>query len=100
MKRDKDEDNFGIRRRFIPVGGYHLRGSRFVKSDKKSLETKISGTTAIIGLLGSILFLSANLTGNVISNLSLKTSNMIGVVLFLVGVAGAFFYVRNIFKHS
>lgn len=60
-----------------------------------SLEKKVSETTAIIGLSGSILFLSSNLTGNVISNLSLKTSNIIGVVLFLVGIAGGFLYFRR-----
>ncbi|MBI2047043.1 hypothetical protein HYT26_02675 [Candidatus Pacearchaeota archaeon] len=90
--------NFDIKYRFIPAEGYHLRGNKFVKSDKKSLEGKVSATTAIIGLLGSIFFLSANLTGNVISNLSLKTSNMIGVVLFLVGVVGGLFYFRRKFS--
>ncbi len=113
---------YGLRYKYLPAEGYEVSKNRawFIK---KGLEGKVEGTTAILGLLASIFFLSANLTGNAISNLSLKNSNMIGVMLFLfivipcalgtgtlsplglgscprvntrlLGIAGAFFYFRK-----
>jgi hypothetical protein len=57
----------------------------------------LEGTMAasIIGLLGGLFFLSSNLTGNVIGNMTNSTSNWIGGVLFLVGIIGAFIYFKN-----
>ncbi|MBU4069774.1 MAG: hypothetical protein KJ646_02220 [Nanoarchaeota archaeon] len=48
---------------------------------------------ALIG--GGLLFLSPNLTGNAVGNLSNNASNLIGGVLFLIGLVGAFFSVRG-----
>jgi hypothetical protein len=66
--------------------------------EKKNLEGKVGATTAIIGLLGSILFLSSNFTGNAIGNISRSSGNWIGVVLFLVGIAGGLLYFRRKFS--
>ncbi|MEK6935649.1 MAG: DUF308 domain-containing protein [Nanoarchaeota archaeon] len=52
-------------------------------------------TASIVGLIGGIFFLSPNLTGNVIGNMTNSTSNIIGAILFAVGIAGAFFYFRK-----
>jgi len=68
------------------------------KREKPSrLERNVGGVTTIIGVLTSLFFLSSNLTGNMISNLSLKNSNIIGIIFFFIGVAGGFFYFRNRF---
>lgn len=55
----------------------------------------LEGTLAIIGLAGGIFFLSNNFTGNVIGSLNQTSSNIIGAVLFFVGILGAFFYFRR-----
>lgn len=62
---------------------------------QKSLEEKLSGTTALVGILGSLFFIGSNLTGNVIANLSSNTTNITGIILFLVGVVGAFFHFKE-----
>ncbi|MEK6846811.1 MAG: hypothetical protein AABY16_01445 [Nanoarchaeota archaeon] len=43
----------------------------------------------------SLFFLSSNITGNVIGNASLKVSNLVGALFFLVGLLGAWSWVRN-----
>ncbi len=55
----------------------------------------VGATTSIIGLSAGIFFLSSNITGNVIGNLTQTSSNIIGVILFVVGIVGAFFYFRR-----
>ena len=70
------------------------RDNRTNKKDIGGLEqslTIISG----IGILGALFFLSSNLTGNVISNLTQTSSNIIGGALFFVGLIGTFFYFRK-----
>lgn len=53
-----------------------------------------AAAAAIIGFVGAIIFLSSNLTGNVIG-LNETTSNWIGGVLFVIGLVGAFAYFRG-----
>ncbi len=53
-------------------------------------------TTAILGFVLGIFFLSPSITGNVIANLSQTTSNSIGFVLLLIGlISGILFYFRK-----
>jgi hypothetical protein len=56
--------------------------------------SKMEGALIIIGLAAGLLFLSPNLTGNVISNLSPGNPNIIGSILLLAGIVGAFFYFK------
>jgi hypothetical protein len=49
----------------------------------------------IVGFLGAIFFLSSNITGFAVSNMTSNSSNIAGVVFLLVGLVGAFFYVRR-----
>ena len=68
---------------------------------KRGVRVKSSGLEAtwviiaVIGLFGAIFFLSSNITGNVIGNLTQSSSNLFGAVLFLVGIVGAIFYFRK-----
>ncbi|MEK6898681.1 MAG: hypothetical protein AABW79_01130 [Nanoarchaeota archaeon] len=64
-----------------------LRGKR------SNLEKNISATTALVGLFLGIFFLSPNLTGNVIG-LNQDSSNLIGGILFLIGLIGTFVYFK------
>jgi hypothetical protein len=48
-----------------------------------------------VAVLGGLFCLSPNLTGNVIGNSSLSSSNVLGIALLLVGIVGAFIIVRK-----
>ena len=61
---------------------------------KSGLESKTAGAAAIIGFLGAAIFLSANITGNVIGSNS-TSSNGIGVLSVLVGLVGSFFWLKS-----
>ena len=54
----------------------------------------VTATTAVIGVIIGIFFLSSNITGNVIG-LNQTSSNWIGGVLFIIGLVGAFAYFRR-----
>ena len=62
---------------------------------KKSLESTTTALISMVGLLLGLAFLTPNLTGNVVGNLSEASTNIIGVVLFLIGLTGAFVYFRR-----
>lgn len=62
---------------------------------KQGLEGKVTSVIAISGLALSLFFLSSNITGNAIGNLTNSTSNYIGVIFLLLGIVGSFFYFRN-----
>lgn len=70
--------------------GYIIRG----RKKKDNLENT-AATTAIIAFLGSIFFMSPNVTGNAVANLSPASTNVTGVILFLLGIIGAFFCFRR-----
>jgi hypothetical protein len=58
---------------------------------KSNLELKtIGATTAIVGFIGSAIFLSTNFTGNVIANLNQSSANYMGAGFFLLGLVGLF----------
>ena len=68
---------------------------KFLGFDRKS-RRNLAIVGAFIGLIGSILFLSSNLTGNVIgSSLSQTSTNWIGGALFVIGLIGAFVYFKR-----
>ncbi len=46
-------------------------------------------------LLSSIFFLSSTFTGNVIGNLTKTNSNLIGAILFILGIIGLFAFTKN-----
>jgi tetratricopeptide (TPR) repeat protein len=51
-----------------------------------------AAATAIIGIIGGLLFFSSNLTGNVIG--SQDNTNFIGLAFVLMGIIGAFFWMK------
>ena len=84
---------YHLKVKFIPEPEYKFKdGTGFFK---EGLESKVGAFIGISGILASIFFLSSNLTGNVISNMTNLTSNLIGGILFIIGIAGAFFYFRK-----
>ncbi|MBI2046844.1 hypothetical protein HYT26_01620 [Candidatus Pacearchaeota archaeon] len=68
---------------------------RLERRKSSGLEKTSSIAVAIIGILGGIFFLSPNLTGNVIGNMTNSTSSIIGVTLLIIGLIGSFFLFRG-----
>ena len=93
-----NEDYFGKkqidkvnRKRLIKLGKYLQR--REDRNKDGGLEN-LSATTAIIGLIGGLFFLSSNFTGNVIG-LNQSTGNILGAVLLVGGLVGSLFWFRS-----
>jgi hypothetical protein len=59
-----------------------------------SLEGKVVFGLLFSSFLCSLIFLSGSITGNTISDLSFKASNIIGSLFFILGVIASFFYSR------
>lgn len=56
---------------------------------------KASGAVAVLSIFGSFIFLSSNLTGNVVGNLDKVASNWVGGLLFAIGLITAFVYLKK-----
>ena len=65
------------------------------QNEKGDLTSRLASAFAILGFGASIFFLSSNVTGNVVGNLTQNTSNAIGAVLFCVGLIAGLFYFRG-----
>ncbi len=50
---------------------------------------------ATLGLLGAIFFLSPNITGNAIGNMTNSSSSTIGIIFLFVGLIAGFFTLKN-----
>jgi hypothetical protein len=55
----------------------------------------VTSVIVIAGVLGGIFFLSTNITGNAIANVSQNSSNVLGAVLLVVGLVAGFFWVKK-----
>jgi hypothetical protein len=70
-------------------------------AEQKSHEPVMRGTRgfsavlSIVGILGGIFFLSSNITGNAIANVSPSSGNILGAVLLVVGLVAGFFWVKK-----
>lgn len=61
---------------------------------QKGIENKVVSILTVIGFTGALFFLSTNITGNVIGNLTNTTSNWLGGILFVLGIVGVYFWRR------
>jgi hypothetical protein len=66
-----------------------------LNGNKKTGLEKSLAVLSIGSILAGIFFLSPNLTGNVIGNITNNSSNIFGGVLFILGIVGAFFTLRK-----
>ena len=71
------------------------RDKAIARTGGKDITQTLSAIIGISGIAISIFFLSNNITGNVIGSLNISTSNVIGAILLLVGLVGAFFWFRK-----
>ncbi len=53
---------------------------------------KVGFATAIIGFLGSVFFMTNSFTGYAIVEINQQSSSLFGVVLFLIGIVGLYFW--------
>ena len=60
----------------------------------KRLERSLFSAASIMSLLGSLFFISFNLTGNV-SGISERDSSLMGIILFVSGLIFTFIFFRN-----
>jgi len=54
-----------------------------------------SASLAIVGIFSGLFFLSSNITGNAIANVSQSSGNILGAVLLVVGLVAGFFWVKK-----
>ncbi|MDP3026730.1 MAG: hypothetical protein Q8N63_03405 [Nanoarchaeota archaeon] len=97
--RPSRADNPAAHYRREDIEGYpdYVKAKRkaYILRGKKDNNLETAAITSIIGIVGGIFFLSPNLTGNVIGNITNPTSNIIGVTLLIVGLIGSFFWFRS-----
>jgi len=65
------------------------------KETKKSLEGKLAMIVSISGFILSAFFLSTNLTGNAIADLSTKTTSFLVAGSIIIGLVAGFFWFRS-----
>lgn len=91
------QQKYGLRFRFLPAEGYKLnkRGTKFIPrgGEDSGLTKRVAIIITISALTLSILLISPNLTGNTIG-LNPAISNWIGILLFILGIVGAFWYFK------
>jgi tetratricopeptide (TPR) repeat protein len=66
-----------------------------IAQNKKDLTSKLTPVIATLGLLSGLFFLSSNITGNTIADVSIKTSSFLGSGLLIVGLVVGFFWIKK-----
>ncbi len=96
------EDKYGIKRKIYgkedsPKIEIISKGIINYQKDrrKNKLEKNVTGIISVVGLISGIFFISSNITGNVISNLSIKINSFIGMGLLIIGLIAGFFWMKN-----
>lgn len=69
--------------------GYNLRGKK-----RSPLENFVIAI-AVVSLIGSIFFLSGNITGNAVGGLNQASLNWIGILLLVMGLVEVFFILKK-----
>jgi len=64
-------------------------------SSRNTIESKVLNSIFGISALAGIFFLSPNVTGNVIGNITKTGSNILGIVLIVFGLLGVFLKNKN-----
>ncbi|GEM_PF-6795406 len=64
------------------------------KKKRENPRLWIAGAVGIVGLIGGMLLLSPNITGNAVGASGLA-SNIFGTVLLVAGLIGSFFWLRS-----
>ena len=80
---------------------YPSASEREKNEKEKGLVKKVLGIKKVIGIIsatllgGSAFFVSTNITGSVIYSLSQENINLIGIIFFILGLAGLLFCIKK-----
>ncbi len=66
-----------------------------VAHGKKGLEQTVIAVIAVTGIAASLFFLSSNITGNVIGNMTQNSSNLVGACLLVMGLVAGYLWIRK-----
>lgn len=77
------------------IKSYLSKTERKNGEKKSSLEKKVLGIISATLLGGSAFFVSTNITGSVIYSLSQENINLIGIIFFILGLAGLLFCIKK-----
>ena len=66
-----------------------------VDNEDTGLGKKLTPVIATLGLLSGIFFLSSNITGNAIADMTTKTTSFLGAGLLIVGLVAGFFWLKG-----
>lgn len=66
-----------------------------MRQGRGDLTSRLSSVIAIVGVLGGIFFLSSNVTGNAIADLTTKTTSFLGAGLIIIGLVAGLFWVKK-----
>lgn len=72
-----------------------MKTKRILPKRNQNLEGKVTSVIAIAGLGAGIFFLSNNITGNAIADLSTNTTSWVGGVLLVIGLVAGFFWIKS-----
>jgi len=65
-----------------------------IEAQDNRIKRKLSIAASIFSILGGLFFLSPNLTGNAISNMTTQTASWIGAVLIIIGIIALYFLMK------
>ena len=65
------------------------------RTSRSDLSSRVSSIIAIVGIISGVFFLSPNVTGNVVGNMTNSTSNVLGTFLLFVGLIAGFFSLKR-----
>jgi hypothetical protein len=77
------------------IGKVNEDGEIRYSSRRGGLDYRLNSIIAIAGLGAGIFFLSSNITGNAIAELSTNTTSWVGGVLLAVGLVAGFFWIKS-----
>ena len=91
---DYIKEKYHLKERMVPAEGYKFDEKSSLAIKKSNLE-KIAEVISFLIFFSGLFFLSSNLTGNVVSNLSQTSTNFIGLILSMIGIFAIISYLRK-----
>lgn len=79
-----------LRQAYNDLSRKYKRATGQSEGNGRGLESSL----AVLAILGGIFCLSPNLTGNVIAEIPIKTTSIIGAGLIIIGLIASLFYIR------
>lgn len=91
---NKIYEKYRLKFRAIPAKGFYYEAHVGFKK-KRRLEEKLEMAITIFSFIMGLFFLSSNLTGNTIADLSVRETSFIGIGSMIIGLIVGFLWLRN-----